>query len=67
MFGVGMLEEWRVEHPTLGRGYLECAYAPTIELLGYLEANGFAQLPQVVVATSCARSPRTSMECHAIG
>src|SRR5262249_11206696 len=30
------------QHPTLGRGYLECAYAPMIELLGYLEANGFA-------------------------
>jgi phosphoserine phosphatase len=29
-------------HPTLGRGYLECAYAPMVELLGYLEANGFA-------------------------
>ncbi len=29
-------------HPTLGRGYLECAYVPMIELLGYLEANGFA-------------------------
>ena len=28
-------------HPTLGRGYLDCAYAPMIELLGYLEANGF--------------------------
>ena len=28
-------------HPTLGRGYLECAYAPMVELLGYLEANGF--------------------------
>ena len=30
------------QHPTLGRGYLECAYAPMIELLGYLEANGFS-------------------------
>jgi len=30
------------EHPTLGRGYLECAYAPMVELLGYLEANGFS-------------------------
>jgi phosphoserine phosphatase len=30
------------QHPTLGRGYLECAYAPMIELLSYLEANGFA-------------------------
>ena len=29
-------------HPTLGRGYLECAYAPMVELLRYLEANGFA-------------------------
>ncbi len=30
------------QHPTLGRGYLACAYAPMIELLGYLEANGFS-------------------------
>ena len=30
------------QHPTLGRGYLECAYAPMIELLGYLKANGFS-------------------------
>ena len=29
------------QHPTLGRGYLQCAYAPMIELLSYLEANGF--------------------------
>jgi hypothetical protein len=29
------------KHPTLGRGYLECAYAPMVELLGYLDANGF--------------------------
>jgi hypothetical protein len=29
------------QHPTLGRVYLECAYAPMVELLGYLEANGF--------------------------
>src|SRR4051812_22269762 len=29
-------------HPTLGRGYLECAYAPIVELLGYLAANGFS-------------------------
>jgi phosphoserine phosphatase len=31
-------------HPTLGRGYLECAYAPMVQLLGYLEANGFTTL-----------------------
>ena len=29
-------------HPTPGRGYLETAYAPMVELLGYLEANGFS-------------------------
>lgn len=28
-------------HPTLGRGYLDCAYLPMVELLGYLSANGF--------------------------
>ena len=31
-----------VQHPTLGRAYLECAYAPMVALLGYLEANGFS-------------------------
>jgi phosphoserine phosphatase len=30
------------QHPTLGRGYLECAYAPMVELLQYLAANGFS-------------------------
>ncbi len=30
------------EHPTLGRGYLRCAYSPMLDLLAYLEANGFA-------------------------
>jgi phosphoglycolate phosphatase-like HAD superfamily hydrolase len=30
------------QHPTLERGYLETAYAPMVELLGYLEANGFS-------------------------
>ena len=29
-------------HPTLGRGYVECAYAPMVELLGVLEASGFS-------------------------
>jgi len=28
-------------HPTLGRPYTKCAYPPMIELLRYLEANGF--------------------------
>jgi phosphoserine phosphatase len=30
------------QHPTLGRRYLETTYAPMVELLGYLEANGFS-------------------------
>ena len=30
------------QHPTLGRGYLETVYVPMVELLGYLEANGFS-------------------------
>src|SRR5215216_811861 len=30
------------QHPTLGRGYLETAYAPMIDLLDYLAANGFS-------------------------
>ena len=29
-------------HPTLDRPYLECGYQPMIELLGFLDANGFA-------------------------
>ncbi|WP_433364681.1 HAD family hydrolase [Actinoplanes sp. CA-142083] len=30
-----------VKHPTLGREYLRCTYAPMIELLDHLAANGF--------------------------
>jgi hypothetical protein len=30
------------QHPTLGRAYLACGYAPMVELLGYLEAGGFS-------------------------
>jgi phosphoglycolate phosphatase-like HAD superfamily hydrolase len=30
------------QHPTLGRRYLGTAYAPMVELLDYLEANGFS-------------------------
>ncbi|HUO39184.1 MAG TPA: HAD family hydrolase [Mycobacterium sp.] len=28
-------------HPTLGRPYALCGYAPMVELIGHLEANGF--------------------------
>jgi phosphoserine phosphatase len=29
-------------HPTLGRGYLDCAYVPMVQLLVHLRDNGFA-------------------------
>jgi phosphoglycolate phosphatase-like HAD superfamily hydrolase len=29
------------QHPTLARPYIECAYAPMLDLLGYLRANAF--------------------------
>lgn len=29
------------EHPTLGRNYLDCAYAPMVDLLAHLRASGF--------------------------
>jgi phosphoserine phosphatase len=31
-------------HPTLGRGLWDCAFVPMLELLRYLEANGFTTL-----------------------
>jgi phosphoglycolate phosphatase-like HAD superfamily hydrolase len=38
------VDEWlqSASHPTLRRPYLECGFVPMIELLRYLEANGFA-------------------------
>ena len=30
------------QHPTLGRGYVACAYAPMVELMRYLDASGFS-------------------------
>ena len=30
-----------VKHPTLSRDYFTCGYAPMVELMRYLEANGF--------------------------
>ena len=42
----GELASWNdglrtTQHLTLGRWYLETAYGPMVELLGYLAANGF--------------------------
>ncbi len=31
----------KADHPTLGRPYRDCGYKPMVELLRYLEANGF--------------------------
>ena len=57
-----------VRHPTLGRDYLDCAYTPMVELLGYLEANGFANyIASGGAATSCGRSARSSTASRASG
>jgi phosphoserine phosphatase len=32
---------YRARHPTLGRRFIDCAYAPMTALIRYLEANGF--------------------------
>ena len=56
-----------IQHPTLGRPYLDCAYAPMIELLAYLEANGFANyIASGGGATSCARSATSSTASRVI-
>ena len=56
-------------HPTLGRGYLECAYAPMVELLGYLRSQRLHRTtsPPVVVETSCGRSATRSTASPASG
>src|SRR3954447_17839968 len=51
------------QHPTLGRGYLECAYAPMVELLPYLEANGVLQLHRLDGGRDCMR--RSVTRCPA--
>jgi hypothetical protein len=48
-------------HPVLRRPYLSCGFAPMVELLRYLEANGFTTyIVSGGDATSCARSPTPS-------
>jgi hypothetical protein len=42
LFEMALADPELRQHPTLGRGYLECAYKPMVELLDYLEANGFS-------------------------
>jgi phosphoserine phosphatase len=39
-----VVADWtaKAKHPTKKRSYLECTYAPMVELLGYLRANGFS-------------------------
>ncbi|MGH9118546.1 MAG: hypothetical protein ACRD0A_11945 [Acidimicrobiales bacterium] len=44
-------------HPTLRRPYLTCGFVPMVELLRYLEANGFTTYsPRAATATSCGPS-----------
>jgi hypothetical protein len=48
-------------HPVLGRPYLSCAFVPMIELLRYLEANGFVtyQAATPTETSPCCASPAT--------
>ena len=48
------------QHPTLGRGYLQCAYTPMVELLQLpaRRTGSPTTSPQVADATSCDRSAR---------
>ena len=45
-------------HPQLRRPYLSCAFVPMVELLRYLEANGFATyITSGATGTSCGPWP----------
>ena len=56
------------QHPTLGRGYVACAYAPMVELLGYLDATGSRTTsPPAAAGTSCGRSAKSCTGSRAIG
>jgi hypothetical protein len=56
------------QQPTLGRGYLACGSRPMVQLLGYLEANGFANyIASGVGGTSCGRSVRRCTASRASG
>ena len=49
------------KHPTLDRAFHRCGYLPMIDLLDYLEANGFTNyIASGGAATSCDPSPTTS-------
>jgi hypothetical protein len=48
-------------HPQLQRPYLSCPFVPMVELLRYLEANGFStSSPRGAIETSCVPSPSSS-------
>ena len=49
-------------HPTLDRPYLECAYRPMVELLEYLEANGFSNY----IASEAASKSSTLIPANAV-
>jgi hypothetical protein len=51
----------RTQHPALGRGFCDCSYRPMVELLRYLEANGFTTyITSGATAISCGPSPRST-------
>ncbi len=43
-YGASAAEFIKQQHPTLGRTFAACAYQPMVELLRYLEENGFTTL-----------------------
>ena len=57
------------QHPTLGRSYLECAYAPMVELLRLLDAQRASRTTsrRAAAATSCGRSARSCTGSRATG
>ena len=43
-YGASAAKFVKQQHPSLGRSFAACAYQPMVELLRYLEANGFTNL-----------------------
>ena len=55
-------------HPTLDRGYLDCAYAPMVELLGtWKQTDSRPTSPPAVAVTSCDPSAKRCTESPASG
>jgi hypothetical protein len=52
------------QHPSPGRGYLRCAYGPMVELLRYLEANGFANYCEARIPRRRPPEADSDLESH---